>query len=346
MKRFRFVLILPLLFSLLLYASATLDAARRALSLWWDSVLPALLPFLIGCGLLSRLLPPPAGKRALLPAFVAGAICGYPTGGKLLGDLVRRGALSARDAGRAALCCNLPSPVFLLSIIACGMFQSKAYFLPLAVCCYLPPLALAPFLRLSAARTASVPERPVPLSLAVTDAITDGVTGILRIGGCIVTACVLTSLAAQTGLLNALVLTGLPPDVAEAGVAGMLEMTAGCAVTAVCALPLRWRLTLCAGFVSFGGLSVFLQTACFLPLEKPLAYLGGKLLLGLASGLLLYLLFPLFRLPEPAAAALAQGGVYLKRAVVTLALVASSAASMAFVLLFCIVGGGRPAARR
>ncbi len=339
MKRFRFLLILPLLFSLLLYASATLSAARHALSLWWESVLPALLPFLIGCGLLSRLLPPPAGARALVPAFLAGAVCGYPTGGKLLGDLVRRGALRPREAGRAALCFNLPSPVFLLSIIACGMFQSKAFFLPLAVCCYLPPLLLLPFLRLTVAPVPDAFQTQPPLSLAVTDAITDGVTGILRIGGCIVTACVLTALAREAGLLGLLVKTGLPASVAEAGAAGLLEMTVGSALAAAAALSLRWRLTLCAFFVSFGGLSVFLQTSCFLPFDRPLSYLLGKLGLGLASGLLLYLTFPLYRLPPSALPVLAQGGAYLQRAAATGALLGSAAVSLAFVLLFCLVGG-------
>lgn len=334
MQRFRFLLVLPLLFALLAYASETLDAARTAFSLWWESVAPALLPFLIGSGVLVRLIPAATGARAVLPVFLAGAVCGYPTGAKLLGDLARHGGLPARDAARAALVCNLPSPVFLLSIIACGMFQSKAFFLPLAVGCYLPPVLLLPFLHLK--RTpAPAPLPRVSAAKAVTDAIGDGVVGIARIGGCIVTACVLFALLEQTGLVRLLTASGLP--MADAVTAGALEMTIGCMTAATAAVSLRLRLTACAFFVSFGGLSVFLQTCCFLEMPRPFRYLLGKLAMGVCSAAIVYALFPLFSLPEPAAAVFAQGA-YLRRAVTAGALVSSAGVSLLFVLLYAVVG--------
>ncbi len=344
MKRFGYLLVLPLLVALLAFADSALLAARDALSVWYRSVLPALLPFLIGCALMEKLLPNAAAltRRARSVALISGALCGYPAGAKLLGSLVAAGGMSQKRAQTMALFCNLPSPVFLVSIIACGLFGCKTFFLPLAAGCYLPPLVwLLFFLRKKdhpSPPAARQPGRLLSVPEAVTAAITDGVMAILRICGCLVTGYVLTALIEQSGVF------GLMPgaqlqQAARAVTAGCLEMTAGCVGIRETAISARWQLALCTFFVVSGGLSVFLQTCCFLPLEKPLRYLAGKLLLGGVGAAVCYLMYPLCA--SGAAAVLSQQAERIRiNAVSAGALLLCAGIASVFVLLIAVIGSG------
>ena len=344
MKRFSYLLVLPLLAALLVCADATLAAARDALSVWYRSVLPALLPFLIGCALMEKLLPEAAAltRGARGAALLSGALCGYPAGAKLLGALENTGGIAPKRAQTMALYCNLPSPVFLVSIIACGLFGRKTFFLPLAAGCYLPPLVLM-LLHGRQKDGPPPPAGPVPARLsapqAVSEAISDGVAAILRIGGCIVVGTVLTALIGQSGLFRLLSSAPLQ-QAARAVAAGCLEMTAGCVGIRETALPERWQLTLCTFFVAAGGLSVFLQTCCFLRLQNPFRYLAGKCLLGAVGAGVCYLLYPLCTFG--AAAVLSQEAERIRvNAVSAGALLLCAGIASVFVLLLAVIGGGR-----
>lgn len=57
---------------------------------------------------------------------------------------------------------------------------------------------------------------------------------------------------------------GLPSSLAQAIIAGVMEMTAGCKAASESALPLSLIAPLCTAMISFGGLSVQMQALYFL----------------------------------------------------------------------------------
>ncbi|MCD7867148.1 MAG: hypothetical protein LUG62_02905 [Clostridiales bacterium] len=149
-----------LLIFLLFYPQEALQAAREAMELWRDTMLPTLLPFLILTGVLSHtdripgLLSPlaPVWRRlfGLSPwgayVFLLGLLCGYPMGAKLTADLYRADRLDKREAEYLlTFSCN-PSPAFLvtylhgiclngqvsldliLGILLCGDFFTMTFF--------------------------------------------------------------------------------------------------------------------------------------------------------------------------------------------------------------------------
>ena len=325
-----FLFPLLILFGLIAAPDAVMTAASDAALLWWTRVLPSLLPYLIASSLLLRSsllsrLPKRLAPCLLLPLGILG---GYPVGARVTGKLYRDCALSLSDAQECAAFCNLPNPVFLISIVAAGMFRDARTALPLLLGIF--GTALLGLLPLSRIRIASVrpSDRPT-LARELPAAIGDGVQAILNVGGCLVFASVLGALLEATGVFR---LFGSNAATVRAVVLGLFEMTSG--VSAVAALPvsLPLRLALTSFFIQFGGVSVLLQSASYLPLSLP-RYCLVRLCTALLAALTVWFLTPLF-CPAVAVPTLATRTEMLQNGFDLLAVSFSSALGLLLVFVF------------
>ena len=128
MKRILLSLLALLFLMLLLLSPATsLEGARNGLLLWAYTVLPTLLPFMIGTGMIVSLGAVHLAMRPFSPllsfffhfsepagfAFITGLLCGYPMGAKMDRDLLENGQITATEANCLLAICNHPSPMFL-----------------------------------------------------------------------------------------------------------------------------------------------------------------------------------------------------------------------------------------
>jgi len=129
MKKSIFLCLILIL--MLLHADYVTEGARYGLLLWYNSVVPALFPFMVLSGLIvasggvsvimtpvhalfGRLLPlSPEGFYVL----TAGLLCGYPMGAKTCADFIREGKISLREGKFLMAVCNHPSPMFLLGYV-------------------------------------------------------------------------------------------------------------------------------------------------------------------------------------------------------------------------------------
>lgn len=133
------VVFLLLLF-LLCFPMEALSASQKGLKLWLESLMPALLPFMILTGILihtegiTKIVHPIAPffkvVFGLSPGgtyvFLLGLLCGYPMGAKLCADLYYSGKISRQEANYLLTFCNNPSPAFLVSYV-CGIcLEGKA----------------------------------------------------------------------------------------------------------------------------------------------------------------------------------------------------------------------------
>lgn len=131
-----------------LYAKETSQAARSALYLCLDVVIPSLFPFFV----LSRLTIPylssfscPKFLKSLAQKFfnlpyytlitiILGYLSGSPTGSKLARDMMDDGLLDAQQASKLIAISNNCSPLFLVGTIGAGLFKSiKIGFLLLLI---------------------------------------------------------------------------------------------------------------------------------------------------------------------------------------------------------------------
>lgn len=280
MRRIGTVLLLALfLAGLLCFPSLSVEGASAGILLWFQRVLPVLLPFVLA----SRLMAASQLMDRFSPracGILMGFLCGYPMGAVWAATLVKNGQLTRRE-GQWMLCfCNQPSPMFLSGYLG---LQCLAFFpaLPLLACAYVPSLAgVLLSLRSTAGRKK---EKPLtPLTLAAFEAcFLESCETLLRIGGYIL---VFSILASWTSLLP---LEALP----RTFLLGLCEMTTGVGMLGAMHLPSSLAAPLCLGLAVFGGLSCLGQTGGCIRGSglRLLPYALARLLLGVVSAALLFL---------------------------------------------------------
>ena len=286
-------------------SSAAAAGASAGLLLWYQNVLPNILPALI----LSKFLLLTGGDRLLTALFstaasrffglsrrgtyacMIGLLCGYPAGVKTAADLRRQNLLSETEARALIPCLSFPSPMFLTGYIYAGLLAQAVPFWKIALSVYLPPFAaLSVSARASGRKKKSTPDpnlsdRPekLPFGRALDEILTDSCLAAVKIGLLMMLFSILTVLFRQ-----------LLPDLPlfQMGIGGVLEMTTGSFLAAKSTLSPSLKTTCIVFFICFGGLSVTAQSLSAgkeLPLPS-FRYLAWKLYHGLASALLFLLL--------------------------------------------------------
>lgn len=256
--------------ALLLLPEVSAQAARDAMLLCAQTLIPSLFPFfvlsslLIACGasellsaLLSPLMRPLFGLSGTGAAALALGLCGgYPVGARTAAELVESGALSREEGELPLIFCNNAGPGFLLGICGGAVFASpragaalylihaaSALFTGILLTRRLPPLS-APF------SAGAAPRRSASLSAALPAAVQGALAGILNVCAFVVFFTVCTRL----------LLRALPESFAFslpcALLIGFFELTSG--VTAL--PPTRAGFLACAALLAWGGLSVHCQT--------------------------------------------------------------------------------------
>ena len=130
MKRIFPLLILTFLFCfLLVFPMETLEASKTGLLLWFDTVLPTLLPFLILSQLLLKTSLVDIIQKMSGPAFrrlfhcsdygvfclLCGLLCGYPVGARLIALQIKEKNLTLQEGQFLLSFCNNVSPMFCIS---------------------------------------------------------------------------------------------------------------------------------------------------------------------------------------------------------------------------------------
>ena len=114
LKKSGFHLALCLIFVFLLcFPQTARTGAYAGLTLWANTVIPVLFPFLLA----SNLFAASGMASGKWYAVLLGFLCGYPMGAKAACDLVKEGAVTKKQGQWLMCCCNLPSPMFLTGFI-------------------------------------------------------------------------------------------------------------------------------------------------------------------------------------------------------------------------------------
>jgi sporulation integral membrane protein YlbJ len=289
-----------LVFFLLLTAVCSKDAAAAAklgIDLCLNSVIPSLFPFFVISGLCTafgldgfcRFFSPLMTKLfhlrpALATPLLLGFLGGYPVCAVTLSELLRTGQASRPEAERLLSFGNNTGPAFAISVCGVGIFGSvpagavlygihilSALMTGMVLC---RAKSLLPFHGQTAERA------DPPAAKAITGSIQNAVSSALSITAFVTFFAVVLALLQKTGVLSLLsrcvgALTPLSGPEALAAVTGALEMTNGLYLLSP-ALPFAFPL--CAAILSFGGLSVFFQTAGVLPPVRLAPMLRGKAL--------------------------------------------------------------------
>ena len=292
-----FFLLFPLFIYLLFSPGEAVRASAKGVDLWFHTVLPALLPFIILSGILVRsgiLLPIfrkadkifrifPGLSGAGVYALLLGIFCGFPMGAKITAELLREGSVSFREAKLLLQVSNHVSPAFLLGYAA-SLLPDPGWAFPAAVLYYSAAAASFFLTRGFPAvhfATGKIRKKEASRSISPEElldtSIMDGFLVILKLGGYIILFTVWSEMVRS--------MSGGFPVLAPV-CAIFLEISSGTEILLSAPLPPVLRMTLLLAGLSFGGISTAAQTAGMIRgsgLRLSL-YLKGKLLqAGLAA---------------------------------------------------------------
>ena len=292
---------------LLFFPSAALFGAKNGLLLWFNQVLPSLLPFLILSTLfLSTGLSDIIAKKlapVLSPVFhcspsgcyavIIGLLAGLPVGAKTVAALTLSGRITKKEGQYLLPLCNNPSPLFLLGFVSVSVLNRPDLRYPIFFIVTLSSILAAMLLKphsgpgeASFTEATDTQGKKFAFSFLLLDsAIEQAFFVLTRVGGYIILFSVLANL-----------LSSLPlPDFVLACTGSFLEITTGCSSLAALSLNSDIQLPLVTGFITFGGLSAAAQTKSVLAgTEFPFAhYLLTKIVAGLIAGLSMTLLLAL-----------------------------------------------------
>lgn len=289
--------LLLVLVCMLFHAPIVIDGAHIGLELWYQSVLPSILPFMIITSLLIQTVP------GNFICFL-GLICGLPVGANLVNQQFTAGHLSSTAANRLLCICNITSPMFIIGYILHQTLQNQTAPLPFFLSIYIPILLygilsllclnIRVFRRKHTPATkpqtsaSPLPDPPVsfhgspvsPRSARSFEEITrHALQVILSVGLYIMLFCILIRFL--------LCLWPAPPGWITI-LTSSLEITNGIHLLNQTELPAIQKTALMAGLTSFGGVCSILQTKSVLTDHglSILHYLLVKLLMGLTSYLL------------------------------------------------------------
>lgn len=282
-------------------------SAKEGLLLWFQVVLPALLPFMILSSVIlqmgfndsiSRVVSPVLMKvfgisQAGCYPVVIGLLSGYPLGAATVAEMVKRDRLSQTEAQYILHFCNNASPMFILQYIGIDCLGLRQPLLLLAVI-YLSVWTSAAFERLLRQRgfvkhpSAPLCVRQRQSVIAILDeSILHSFTVLTRVGGYIILFSILAGAWQQIRLF---------PVPFRAVLTGLLEITTGAGQIMQTPLPEQWRMILLTGCTAFGGLSSVAQSASVLD-ETGLSirsYLGAKMRQAVIASGYMALLISLF----------------------------------------------------
>lgn len=266
----------------LVFPQVVSESAAEGLLMWFQIVLPALLPFSIVSTLLLRLgmtdtitkmVAPFIGKllgisRKGCYPVVVGMLSGYPLGAATVAHLCRLGEISCKEGNYILHFCNNASPMFLMEYIGVSCFGWKE---PIKVLVY---VYAAGFLGCMLERilqrndrkrikkeekkykhkSESVPKdgyKEVSFMQALDESIMSSFTILTKVGGYIMLFSIVAGVIRQGCLISI---------ESKALLTGLLEITVG-AKNITAAFQGRAAASCLMGFVAFGGLSSAAQTA-------------------------------------------------------------------------------------
>ena len=277
------LLILLLMILLLCYPNISFNAAQEGLLLWFNKVLPSLLPFMI---LVNILVPlnglaasidkfTPFTKRLWkLPgeslfAFIIGLIAGYPMGARVIKSLYDGHKISHQAAEQTLLFSNNCGPLFIIGTVGTTMLGQTnlgffLFFIHLLSACimsllithYIPPTPITQ-------PTNDTSHPPSSFFKLLNLSVMQSMDAITCVGGYMILFSVLIALFTHHSLTQHLLALLSPSPMKKQLLLGvfssLLELSNG--TYALSQLPPSpYSLALLSAAINFGGICVYFQT--------------------------------------------------------------------------------------
>ena len=267
MKRFLIIFSIVCFFILMLcFPKETFAGASNGLLLWFQIILPTLLPFIIISNLLvhtnavsyiSKTIHPSIQKFFSVSkngsyAVLVGFLCGYPMGAKVISDLLKTKRISKNEGQYLLSFCNNTSPMFIISFIVMQNFKDETLLMGTLGILFLSPLICSLLFKKRYDITSSIKYQPETRDdtfvfhfRIIDECIMNGFETITKVGGYVILFSVLFSLCSKFSLI---------------GILPMLEITNGIMMISNVGLSIKYVFPFVLAITSFGGFCSVAQT--------------------------------------------------------------------------------------
>lgn len=285
----KFLLLIFLMLILVINPKTALSGAVSGLNLWFDVIVPTLLPFMI----ISYLIQNVYGntiRNPLLYVTLIGLFCGYPMGSFAAVSMYNQKRISKKAAYLLLACCNISSPAFVISYISLSSLEIDTFPYGILLVNYIPVILVLLYLFLtekvsSAAKSSAI---SMPMNFETFDsALTSSIINILKLGAYII---IFSIFAAFISLFP------IRSRIIKCLFIGSMEITTGIRHAVNENLNKNILIPLVLVINAFGGLSCAFQSNTFIR-ESDLSikkYIYGKFLLAALTLSAWYLLAYVF----------------------------------------------------
>lgn len=261
-KLFKLLIIIYFIL-ILIFPSAALKGASNGLILWFEKILPTLLPLIIISNIIinSNVL---AKINPFYYGIIIGLFTGIPMGAKTSKDLLVSNKITLEDATFLLSFCSNPSPMFIISyitIIQLNLPQGKYHLLiVLLLSSLISSLIINFFKNLHKINSYNKSKHKFSAKTIVNTSISinkidssimDGFEVITKIGGYIMLFSILAEIIFNINFIN---------NNIKYLIIGFIEITNGINKVSLSPLDVDTKIKLIAIITSFGGLSSLAQT--------------------------------------------------------------------------------------
>lgn len=239
--------------------SIVLNGASYGLMLWYNNVLPILLPFMLISGVLANNISTiKSGKNkkqlSIITTILLGVLCGYPLGAKTCVEFVQKNNYNKFIGNIILPLCNNISPMFLSGYIAHHILNNNISFISIIIYIYTPYILLLLFRIIFLKQTHDKCIKnttPVNIKNVEYDYILNSIIQITYVGVYIMICSIIIEFIYHTPAYFEPYRTFL---------AGITEITRGTVIVQQQEINEKIKTALILALTSFGGISSILQT--------------------------------------------------------------------------------------
>lgn len=298
---------------ILYHSNDVLDSVMFSLSIWQKNIFPSLFPFFVLSNILvefgfielmGELFKPIMNKVFKCKgecAFVLilSLISGFPSNAKYTRELYKQGILNEGEASKILMFTHFSNPLFILGTVALLFLNNKEVGFLILICHYFTNfiigIGVRNYLPSNQTSKMSIKEgilkmhqkrirNPLSFGQIITNSLKNVIDTLLLILGVVTLFLIITTLINENIHLS---------SYHQSVLNGFFEMTQGLKYISLLSVPLKFKATLSAMILSFGGLSVHMQMIGILSDTKIpyLPFLTARLFHAAIASMLVFFTF-------------------------------------------------------
>jgi hypothetical protein len=282
----KFLTLLLLLFLLLIFHETAITGAQNGLLLWYQTLIPSLLPFILITNALSETGAYQAVSRHFknsstgyeIMAIVLGSLCGYPIGAKIINDFILNEYITPAKGNKILAFASQASPMFLMGYVYLHIIKKGIPLWLFLGSIYFPPLILYPLFICGENTTFPGKTQKTRQTVRITDTFLHAVQIMVMIGLYVMIFSILLE-----------ILLPFCPFKSYKIALSLLEITNGLKILEQLSLPFSLKISLICSLSAFGGFCSAFQIRSVLdyPGASIKKYLQNKIIFSAGTFLII-----------------------------------------------------------